>query len=108
MSGWKQICRSSHTHSKRVASQLKLRSWSNDTTSPRSSPPTFDGWAEEFLAKVPHPNTKKRYSSSVGNLRKVFGAIRLKFGPAGYLIPLHKRGDIYASQTGWNLYTSKR
>jgi hypothetical protein len=44
---------------------------------PRSVPPPFAEWAEEFLAKVSHPNTRKRYGSSVGKLKAAFTRARL-------------------------------
>jgi integrase len=39
---------------------------------PKSSPPVFSDWADEFLAKVTHPNTRKRYGSSIGKLKTSF------------------------------------
>ena len=44
---------------------------------PRTSPPLFQEWADEFLAKVAHPNTHRRYSSSVEKLEGKFTGIRL-------------------------------
>jgi integrase len=37
----------------------------------------FEKWADEFLAKVPHPNTRKRYRSSIGKLKAAFSSVRL-------------------------------
>ena len=39
---------------------------------PKPSPPVFSDWADEFLVKVTHPNTRKRYGSSVGKLKTSF------------------------------------
>lgn len=50
---------------------------SNDTIYPAVRPLLFENWAKDFLAKVPHPNTRKRYQSSVGKLNKAFRSIPL-------------------------------
>jgi integrase len=44
---------------------------------PQSNPPYFEDWADEFLSKVTHPNTRKRYRSSVGKLKGKFSGLRL-------------------------------
>ena len=44
---------------------------------PKSTPPYFEIWADEFLTKVAHPNTRRRYTSSVGKLKGHFSGIRL-------------------------------
>jgi hypothetical protein len=74
--GRKQVCKSSHTPNKRLASKLLAR-WETEVFEgkfylPKSAPPLFDRWTDEFLAKIAHPNTKKQYSSSVRNLEKMF------------------------------------
>ena len=40
-------------------------------------PKTLAEWADDFLAKVSHPNTRKRYGSSVGKLKSKFTRARL-------------------------------
>jgi len=44
---------------------------------PRSTPPYFQDWADDFLARVPHESTRKRYESSITKLREEFSGIRL-------------------------------
>jgi len=79
--GRKQVCKSSHTHNKRLASKLLAR-WETEVFEgrfhlSRSAPPLFEKWADEFLSKIVHPNTKKRYSSSVRKLKKAFKGMQL-------------------------------
>ena len=77
----RQVCKSTHTSNKRRADQL-LSKWETEVFErryylPKSSPPLFADWSKEFLAKVGHPNTRKRYGSSVGKLKAAFGKVRL-------------------------------
>ncbi len=77
----RQVCKSTHTSNKRLADQLLSR-WETEVFEgrfhlPKSAPPAFAKWAEEFLAKVAHPNTRKRYGSSVGKLKAAFTGARL-------------------------------
>jgi hypothetical protein len=44
---------------------------------PQSTPPYFEDFADEFLTKVAHPNTRRRYKSSVGKLKGKFTGVRL-------------------------------
>jgi integrase len=79
--GGRQVCRSTHTANKSVAKKLLAR-WETEVFEhrfhlPQSSPPYFEDWAKEFLARVVHPNTKKRYTSSVGKLKTKFAGRRL-------------------------------
>lgn len=37
----------------------------------------FENWADDFFEKISHPNTKKRYKSSVGKLKTKFTGMRL-------------------------------
>ena len=79
--GGRQICRSAHTTNKGVAKKLLAR-WETEVFEgrfhlPQSNPPYFEEWAKEFLAKVGHPNTRKRYTSSVGKLKGKFTGVRL-------------------------------
>jgi integrase len=77
----RQVCKSTHTSNKRLADQILSR-WETEVFErryylPKSSPPLFADWAGEALAKVTHPNTRKRYGSSVGKLKAAFGKVRL-------------------------------
>ena len=77
----RQICRSAHTTNKSVAKKLLAR-WETEVFEhrfhlPQSTPPFFEDWAKEFLAKVGHPNTRKRYTSSVGKLQTKLAGMRL-------------------------------
>jgi len=84
----KQVCKSAGTHNKRIASHMLSR-WETDVFErrfhlPKSTPPIFERWDEQFLMKVAHPNTRKRYRSSVGNLKKAFAGRRLtEISPEG-------------------------
>jgi integrase len=77
----RQHCKSTHTPSKRLARQLLAR-WETEVFEgrfhlPKSAPPNFDTWADEFLNKVSHPNTRRRYASSIGKLKTEFSGVRL-------------------------------
>ena len=77
----KQVCKSTHSRNKRLAHQMLAR-WETEVFEgrfhlPKSAPPYFDEWAEEFMAKVAHPNTHKRYLSSVEKLKSKFTGLRL-------------------------------
>jgi integrase len=79
--GGRQICRSAHTTNKILARKLLAR-WETEVFErrfhlPQSNPPYFEEWADEFLSKVAHPNTRKRYASSVGKLKGKFSGVRL-------------------------------
>jgi integrase len=79
--GRRQICRSAHTTNKSLAKKLLAR-WETEIFErrfrlPQSTPPYFEDWADEFLTKVAHPNTRKRYTSSVGKLKGKFTGTRL-------------------------------
>jgi len=79
--GGKQRCKSTHTSNKRLARQLLTR-WETDVFEGRhqlvkSRPPRFDQWADEFLARVIHPNTRRRYASSIVHLKAHFPNARL-------------------------------
>jgi integrase len=79
--GGRQVCKSTHTSNKRLAQNLLSR-WETEVFEgrfhlPRSTPPVFADWADEFLAKITHPNTRKRYGSSVGKLKGKFAGVRL-------------------------------
>jgi hypothetical protein len=58
----RQLCKSSHTPKKHLARQLMAR-WETDVFEgrfhlPKSTPPNFETWADDFLKKVSHPNTR--------------------------------------------------
>ena len=77
----RQVCKSTHTSNKRLAERLLSR-WETEVFEgrfhlPQSVPPPFADWADEFLAKVSHPNTRKRYRSSVRKLKSEFAKARL-------------------------------
>lgn len=79
--GGRQICRSAHTTNKQIAKKLLAR-WETEVFEgrfhlPQSAPPYFEEWAADFLARVAHPNTRKRYTSSVGMLKDKFTGVRL-------------------------------
>jgi integrase len=79
--GGRQICKSTHTANKSLAKKLLAR-WETEVFEgrfylPRSTPPLFEEWADEFLSKVAHPNTRRRYTSSVRNLKRAFAGLRL-------------------------------
>lgn len=79
--GRRQICKSAHTTNKTIAKKLLAR-WETEVFEgrfhlPQSNPPYFEDWADDFLAKVAHPNTRKRYKSSVGKLKSKFAGVRL-------------------------------
>jgi integrase len=81
MVGGRQICRSAHTTNKGMAKKILAR-WETEIFErrfhlPQSTPPYFEDWADEFLTKVTHPNTQKRYTSSVGKLKGKFTGVRL-------------------------------
>jgi integrase len=44
---------------------------------PKSKPPRFGEWSARFLESVRHPNTRRRYRSSVRNLLAHFKEVRL-------------------------------
>jgi integrase len=77
----RQHCKSTHTTNKRLAGQMLAR-WETEVFEgrfhlPKSAPVPFTKWADEFLAKVAHPNTRKRYGSSIEKLKAAFTGLRL-------------------------------
>ncbi len=77
----RQVCKSSHTTNKRLAEKLLAR-WETEIFEgryylPSSNPPIFEDYAKAFLESVQHPNTRRRYASSVGKLNKHFAAMRI-------------------------------
>jgi integrase len=79
--GGRQHCKSTHTSNKRLADQMLSR-WETEVFEgrfhlPKSAPPPFAEWADDFLKKVAHPNTRKRYGSSVGKLKVAFPGLRI-------------------------------
>jgi len=77
----KQCCESTKTKNKRRAQKiLDLREGQiveGRFRLPKSNSPRLEEFSQQFLDSISHPNTKKRYSSSVLNLRTHFGDCRL-------------------------------
>jgi len=78
--GGRQKCKSAHTSNKRLARQLLAR-WETEAFEdrfhlPKSTPPYFENWSDEFLTKVDHPNTRRRYAASIGKLKAKFAGVR--------------------------------
>jgi len=76
-----QKCKSTHTSNKRLAKQILAR-WETEVFErrfhlPKSIPPSFETWSEEFLKKVVPSNTRKRYAASIGKLKVKFAGLRL-------------------------------
>lgn len=77
----RQICRSAKTTNKGIAKSLLAR-WETEIFErrfhlPQSTPPYFEDWADKCLAKMAHPNTRKRYTSSITKLKGKFNGLRL-------------------------------
>jgi hypothetical protein len=77
----RQLCRSTHTTNKTFAKKLMAR-WETEVFEgrfhlPKSTPPYFEDWSNEFLNRVLHANTRKRYASSLGKLKRKFAGVRL-------------------------------
>lgn len=77
----RQICRSTHTSNRNLAKKILAR-WETEIFErrfqlPRSTPPDLAKYADEFLSKVLHANTRKRYRSSIEKLKKKLGGVRL-------------------------------
>ena len=77
----KQRCESTKATNKRVAQRiLDLRIAEiieGRFRLPKTNAPRFEEFSREFLNSVRNQNTKKRYTSSVANLRSHFGDVRL-------------------------------
>lgn len=77
----KQKCESTGTSNKRLAKRIfdkrKGEIAEGRFELPIANPPRLMKFSEEFLDSIRHPNTKKRYRSSVVNLRAYFGDARL-------------------------------
>src|ERR1700722_19822731 len=76
-----QRCESTGTTNKRLAQKI-LDSKKADIVEGRfrilpSRAPHLDSFSEEFLDSIRHPNTKKRYATSVSHLTEYFGNVRL-------------------------------
>jgi integrase len=77
----RQVSKSTYTRNKRIAGQMLAR-WETEVFEgrfhlPKSTPPTFEEWADDFLRKVAHPNTRKRYACSIRKLKNKFSRLRL-------------------------------
>jgi integrase len=77
----RQHCESTHTTNARLAQKLlavrEAAVLEGRFNLPKSNPPRFRGWAKECIAAVQHPNTRRRYTSSMNNLLPYFGDTRL-------------------------------
>jgi integrase len=77
----KQKCESTGTTNRRLAQRIldkrKGEIAEGRFQLPRSNAPRFETFSREFLDSIRHPNTKKRYASSIGQLKECFGDIRL-------------------------------
>ena len=81
MVGGRQLCRSAHTTNKNLAKKILMR-WETEVFErrfhlPQSVTPYFKDWADDFVAKVSHPNTQKRYACSVKKLKDKFTGLRV-------------------------------
>lgn len=79
--GGRQLCKSTHTTNKSLAKKLLAR-WETEVFEgrfhlPKSTPPYFEEWSDEFLNRVQHANTRRRYASSLGKLNRKFAGVRL-------------------------------
>jgi len=84
----KQHCESTGTTNKRLAERIRNKRLGEVAEGrfrlPPSKAPRLEPFCQEFLDSVRHPNTKKRYASSMANLRAHFGNSRLsEIGPEG-------------------------
>jgi integrase len=79
--GAKQHCDSTLTTNKQLAQKvLNLRIAEiieGRFQLPKSNAPCLERFSKDFLASIRHPNTKKRYTTSIGNLQAHFGDTRL-------------------------------
>lgn len=75
----KQHCETTGTSNKRLAQRIldkrKGEIAENRFQLPRSKAPRLNGFSQEFLLSVGHPNTKKRYTSSIAILQTFFGDV---------------------------------
>jgi integrase len=71
-----QICRPTGASNKRVAQQI-YEAWRVEIAQGRfdllKKAPELKDWAEKYLKSVDHPNTRRRYKSSMENLIAFFG-----------------------------------
>ena len=72
---------SSKSKNKRDAEKLltlrKAAVWEGRLRLPKSNPPRFEDWNEQFVKSISHPNTKRRYETSGVSLKAHFGKARL-------------------------------
>ena len=79
--GGRQVCKSTHTSNNRLAGHMLAR-WETEVFEgrfhlPKSKPPLLEHYSTEFLASVGHPNTRRRYASSIANLNQYFGVLKI-------------------------------
>jgi integrase len=77
----RQHCESTGTTNKRLAQKILNKRLGEIIEGrfqlPNSNPPRLQQFSEDFLESIRHNNTKKRYASSIANLRAHFGDVRL-------------------------------
>jgi integrase len=79
--GGRQLCRSAHTTNKTIAKKLLAR-WETEVFEGRfhlikTTAPTLEEWAAQFLRTIANLKTRSRYASSVNNMKPRFGKLRL-------------------------------
>jgi Phage integrase, N-terminal SAM-like domain len=76
----RQVCKSTGTTNKRLAQQRE-NAWRTEIAQGQYSllrkAPSIKHWAEGYLGGVEHPNTRRRYKSSLANIVGFFGDCRL-------------------------------
>ena len=75
----KQVCKSSRTEDETEA-RLELCRWETKIREgrlPKSKPPYFQDWADQFQTRVPDESTRKRYESSIKKLKERFSGLKL-------------------------------
>ena len=77
----RQRCESTGTTNKRLAQKIVsmrvIEIIAGRFRLPKSKPPRFETFTQDFLDTVRHQNTRKRYASSVANLCAHFGDAKL-------------------------------
>src|SRR5690242_14529587 len=77
----KQRCESAHTTNKRLAEKLQAvreaEIFEGRFHLPASRPPVFSDYAQDYLANVPHWNTRRAYRGCINSLEAHFGHLRL-------------------------------
>jgi len=81
MVGKSQRCESTKTINRRLADRIWNKRIAEITEGrfrlPRTSAPALEEFSKQFLDSIRHPNTKKRYATSIVSLKAHFGDIEL-------------------------------